>query len=571
MVEPSIRWRITMCCRLSFYLPLIILATLAHVAPGHDAIERQVQIRTPLADVAGTLMIPHVHDPVPIVVMIGGTLSQDRDGRMLERSAPPRDALRRWAEALRAGGYASFCYDNVGHGQSRAKAGWRGTYADEAAVASALIRQFRQDSRFSKVIVAGESAGAYVACLGAKEGTQADGYLFLGPLCGGTEELYEYSFGRLVQYAAASPENLAWAKDKVPYELALGRHYRAMLAAAEAGESEYSADDDGFAFRIGGLVRRREELSLRPDAMFRHIKAPALAIAGQLDRNVPPEHAERGARIMQEADNQGATHRVIDGLDHSFQQAAPDEETQIRERYELTSFHRPYSPKAYRAALEWLYEKFPTEAESHDEQIEQIAARATPLPKDAYFRAQQAPEIDPVTETTPRRIQLAPGIEIVPDITDRNQTAGVETLEGRIGPLLLGEGSQAHFIEMQGGMFVAEHPHASESILYTVRGQWVLCSHGRRQLMKPGTLFRFAANVPTGYEVPFDEPALLLIFKGDRLTKEEKEFMDYLKGMAGSLEKEHSEGVPYLLSDLPAGHPARLFAKEVNSKFDPKP
>ena len=557
--------------RTRFYLLLAVVATLPQLAAAHDAVERKVLIETPLADVAGTLMIPHVHERVPIVVLVGGSLSDDRDGRMLDASAPPRDALRRWAEALQAGGYASFRYDKVGNGHSRTKPGWRGLYHDEAVVAAALIKQFRQDSRFGKVIVAGESAGAYVACLAAKDGAQPDGYLFLGAFCGRPEELYEYNFGRLAEIAESSPAWKAWAEKHVRYELALGRHYRAMLAAAEAGQDEYTTDDDGFAFRIGGLARRREELAMPPDEMFRHIKSPALALAGTLDRNVPREHAERAARFMRESGNKDASHRLIENVDHSFQQTAANEQAQVRERFERTSFQRPYSPRAYRAALEWLYEKFPTEAESHDEHIEQIAARTTPASKERAVRAEDAPQIDLVTDDTPRRIQLAPGVEIVPDITDREQTAGVQTLEGRIGPLLLGDGSQAHFIEMQGGMYVAEHPHASESIIYTVRGQWALCSHGRRQLMKPGSLFRFAAGASTGYEVPFHETAFILIFKGDRLTKEEKEFMDYLKGMAGRLEQERAQGVPYLLGDLPADHPARVFAKEVNAKFEPNP
>jgi predicted esterase len=40
----------------------------------------------------------------------------------------------------------------------------------------------------SKVIVAGENTGAYVACLAAKSGTQADSYVLLGPMCGPSEE-----------------------------------------------------------------------------------------------------------------------------------------------------------------------------------------------------------------------------------------------------------------------------------------------------------------------------------------------------------------------------------------------
>jgi hypothetical protein len=121
---------------------------------------------------------------------------------------------------------------------------------------------------------------------------------------------------------------------------------------------------------------------------------------------------------------------------------------------------------------------------------------------------------------------------------------------------------------MPAGMFLEEHPHGSESIIFTVRGSWVLCSQGRRQLMKPGSLYRFAANISTGYEVPFKEDAYILIFKADRTTKVEKQFVDYLKGLAARLEREHKSGTPFLLKELPEDHPARRFAREVNPKFD---
>ena len=86
--------------------------------------------------------------------------------------------------------------------------------------------------------------------------------------------------------------------------------------------------------------------------------------------------------------------------------------------------------------------------------------------------------------------------------------------------------------------------------------------------MRPGTLFRFGAKISTGYEVPFNEDAFILIFKGDRTTKAEQEFIDYLKGMAVRLEKEHRDGVPFLLKELPRDHAARAFAREVNPKFE---
>lgn len=177
------------------------------------------------------------------------------------------------------------------------------------------------------------------------------------------------------------------------------------------------------------------------------------------------------------------------------------------------------------------------------------------------------PGFEPVTATTPERLNLAPGVTIVEEIADPSRTAGVETLEGRIGPLLLAQGCQAHFIDMPPGLFLAEHPHSTESIIYTVRGKWVLCSGGNRRLMRPGSLFWFGRDVPTGYEVPFDEPAYILIFKGERSSASEGEFIGYLQGLAERLQSQHGGGTPFLLSELPDDHPAVEFARQVNPQW----
>jgi len=152
------------------------------------------------------------------------------------------------------------------------------------------------------------------------------------------------------------------------------------------------------------------------------------------------------------------------------------------------------------------------------------------------------------------------GIKVVEAVLNGDKNPGVETLEGRIGPLLKGEGCQAHYIEMQGGLYCEEHPHPTESIIFTVRGKWVLCSGGRRHLMNPGTLFWFGPNTPTGYEVPFEEPAFILIFKGGRDRMDEESFLEYLQGLKERLEMQHDRGTPFKMEELPEDHPARLFA-----------
>jgi quercetin dioxygenase-like cupin family protein len=155
--------------------------------------------------------------------------------------------------------------------------------------------------------------------------------------------------------------------------------------------------------------------------------------------------------------------------------------------------------------------------------------------------------------------QLPRGIKIIANIFNR---PGVSTLEGTIGPLIFGDRCQSHFIEMQAGMFCDEHAHDTESIIYTARGRWVLCSRGTRHLINPGTLFWFGPNVPTGYEVPFDESAYLLIFKGQKLTATPEEMTQYLKALAGRLEEQQREGTPFSFAELPEDHPARLFARK---------
>ncbi len=149
------------------------------------------------------------------------------------------------------------------------------------------------------------------------------------------------------------------------------------------------------------------------------------------------------------------------------------------------------------------------------------------------------------------------GIAVLEDV---NAVAGVETLEGDIGPLLRAARGGAHFIRMHPGMYLEEHAHETESLIYTVSGRWVLCSGGERRVMPAGSLFWFGDNVPTGYELPFDEDAYLLIFKpGERPSDDE--FVEYLTGMAAELVDQQASGTAFSFDALPDDHPARVFAR----------
>lgn len=158
------------------------------------------------------------------------------------------------------------------------------------------------------------------------------------------------------------------------------------------------------------------------------------------------------------------------------------------------------------------------------------------------------------------RNDTPPGIQIIDDI---HIQPGVRTLEGRIGPLLFGEDCQSHFIDLPPGAYCDEHPHSTESIIYTVRGQWVLCSQGRRFHMRAGNLFWFGPGITTGYEVPFPDDACILIFKGQRGMENPGAMLEYLQGLRTRLETANANGTPFRFHELPADHPAKIYAKQL--------
>ncbi len=547
---------------------LRIVASVAYVlilpawAKAHDIRQHEVKFSCEVANLAGELTLPaHQHDregdasteKSACVVIVGGTLSHTRDGGLIREGVPPRDALKRLALHLANRGYASLRYDKVGFGDSKPSPKWQGTYRHESHAVTAAVAYVRELQEFDHVVVLGESAGAYLACLAAEDGLNADAYVFLGGHCGSGQDIYEYNFARLARLADTDAVWRSLAGEHLRFELALGRTYEAMFAAAARGDSEFMVVDGDFQRQVP-LARRQEELQFPPDKMFRFIQKPALALSGEYDLNVPPDHGAKIVQAIRSAGNHSCTCVLIPQADHNFQ-ISPDEETQrLRERYTFESFRRAYAPQLYEELGRWL-----------DATLGYAASGTLPKkvkPESLPVRATDHSEQEPKTENTPARLHLAPGVQVVEDVADTAQTASVATLEGAIGPLLLGENCQSHFIDMPAGMYCEEHPHASESIIYTVRGTWVLCSKGRRKVMKPGSLFHFAPNTPTGYETPFDEDALILIFKGQRLTASEAEFMAYLRGLAQRLEQEHKAGVPYRLTDLPKDHPALQFAHE---------
>jgi|APDOM4702015118_1054815.scaffolds.fasta_scaffold41719_1 uncharacterized RmlC-like cupin family protein len=152
--------------------------------------------------------------------------------------------------------------------------------------------------------------------------------------------------------------------------------------------------------------------------------------------------------------------------------------------------------------------------------------------------------------------------QVLRDITAQ---PGVLTVEGTLVPLLSGEKIRSHLIVMHAGQYCDAHPHDTESIIYTVSGRWVFCTREGdqevRTVIGAGDLFRFPGGVPTGFETPFDEAAVILILKSG-----EESYDEMAAGMIEArdeLAAQAAAGSPFSFTELDPDHPARVYARQV--------
>lgn len=112
----------------------------------------------------GELLFPAGSGPFPLLIIVPGSGTTDRDGN--NYAVPGRnDAYLQLAQALAQAGVASFRYDKRGAGESYTLAGpeAESRFDDYIDDAQAVVRTLAGDPRFSRVSLAGHTEGALVA------------------------------------------------------------------------------------------------------------------------------------------------------------------------------------------------------------------------------------------------------------------------------------------------------------------------------------------------------------------------------------------------------------------------
>jgi pimeloyl-ACP methyl ester carboxylesterase len=142
---------------------------LCFAAHCHCEGAEQMELKTPTGTIYGTLEMPEVAKPVPIVLIISGSGPTDRDGN--SATAGRNDSLKMLAAGLAANGIASLRYDKRGIAASISAGTKEDDLRFEAYIDDAVLwgKLLRQDRRFMRLIIVGHSEGSLIGMVAAKK------------------------------------------------------------------------------------------------------------------------------------------------------------------------------------------------------------------------------------------------------------------------------------------------------------------------------------------------------------------------------------------------------------------
>jgi pimeloyl-ACP methyl ester carboxylesterase len=280
----------------------------AAAAPARpvEIVEDSAVLETPTGSIFGTLELPALAPPVPIVLIIAGSGPTDRNGNTPALPGA-NNSLKMLAAGLAARGIASLRYDKRGIAASRAamttEADIRFTNLVEDS--RDWIKQLRRDPRFSTITVVGHSEGSLVGMLAANEAA-ADAFVSLEGAGRNAKDIIAE------QLAAQLPPNiLDQAKD--------------IMAKIEAGQAP-----DSIPPFLAALFRPSVQPYLvswfkyTPSVEIAKLTIPTLIVQGTTDLQT----SEEDARLLA-AGLPGARLVMIEGMNHILKSATAGRAEQL--------------------------------------------------------------------------------------------------------------------------------------------------------------------------------------------------------------------------------------------------
>jgi pimeloyl-ACP methyl ester carboxylesterase len=287
--------------------------------------------------IAGTLTMPPVLGRLrhPTVVLVAGSGPVDRDSTV---AGIP--ILSQLAGALGQKGFMVLRYDKRGVGQTggRTESATQRDYADDLiAVVKWLEKRDDVDDR--RLAVAGHSEGGAIAMLAAAREKKITSLVLISTAgTTGAELVLEQQLRELERLKLSEPEKAQ--------KIALQKQIQAAVTSGTGWESlpedlRKQADTPLF----------KSLLLFNPAETMPRIKQPILVVHGDLDSQVPPQHAEKLAELARARKKDAGPVDVVHvpGVNHLLVPAVTGD---VQEYAQLKD--RTISPTLVTAIVDWL-------------------------------------------------------------------------------------------------------------------------------------------------------------------------------------------------------------------------
>lgn len=326
---------------------------------GYD--EREVVYPSGEITLAGTLTLPPGKGPSPAVLLISGSGLQNRDEEILGHK--PFLVL---SDHLTRAGIAVLRADDRGVGGSTGDLS-RSTTQDLAGDALAGVGFLRDQPEIDgdRVGILGHSEGASVGAMAASRSKDVAFLILLAGSGVRGDELMVHQLrvisreagiddARLEEITAEQRKLLELIRSEASDDSIRTQLERLVRAQTEYPESK-ALPRDMLEAQVGEMTSPwfRSFLDVDPRSALRRVRAPVLAVGGELDLQVDPQQNLPEIReALEQAGNPDVTTRAFPGLNHLFQTAetgSPEEYSRIEETM---------APVVLETVSEWILTRF---------------------------------------------------------------------------------------------------------------------------------------------------------------------------------------------------------------------
>jgi len=275
----------------------VVLSTL--VGYGQEFAATDLKIPSEKITVNGTLLAPSNGTDVPLVIIIPGSGSVDRDGN----AGPMKmEILKQLATDLATRQIATFRYDKSVLAASKIK-GFNEAdmnFDDFVVDAKAVVRYFSKEKKFSKLIIAGHSQGSLVGMLAAEDGA-VDAFI---SIAGAGRTIDQIMTDQVMAQSPMFKEDLA-KTFAIIAEGKVDENFNPLLASI---------------FRTSVQPFMGSWMKYDPSVELKKLSIPVLLINGTKDVQVSVQEAE----LLHKA-KPTATLRLLKDMNHAFKEVTTDD------------------------------------------------------------------------------------------------------------------------------------------------------------------------------------------------------------------------------------------------------